>query len=59
MAKNVIMVKTRKEFGFLLKELFISECIQVGTLKFFNIGYAINNWTSFWLLDGTIVNLES
>lgn len=55
---KIISVKTRKEFVELLRELFIPSCIKDGTLNGFNIGYAINNWTSFWLEDGTIVNLQ-
>lgn len=56
---NIIVVKTRKEFIKLLRELFIPETSKDGTIIGFNIGYAINNWTSFWLEDGTTVNLES
>ena len=55
---QVITVKTRAEFVKLFRELFIPKASEDGTIKFFNIGYAINNWTGFWLEDGTTVNLE-
>ena len=51
-----IKVNTRKEFVKLLREIFIPECVKDGTIVGFDIKYAVNNWTSFWI-EGTTVNL--
>ncbi len=58
-----IKVKSRKEFMKIFRKIFIPSCNRLDIIKVFDIGYAINNWTMFFVVneDGsfTTVELES
>lgn len=50
--RQTITVKTRKEFIDLFRNMFIPNCNRIfgkGGAEDFNIGHALNHWTSFWV----------
>ena len=63
-SNKIINVKTRKEFIEHVRNIFIPECNRLFGKedKFFNFGYAMNNWIGFAVTcaDGSTidVNLE-
>lgn len=50
--ENKTIVKTRKDFMDAFRSVFIPSCNKLfgkGGAESFNIGYALNNWTEFWI----------
>lgn len=46
-SENRTIVKTRKEFQNVFRSVFIPSCVEKGYT--FNFGYALNNWTMFFI----------
>lgn len=57
-SENRTIVKTRKEFQNVFRSVFIPSCVEKGYI--FNFGYALNNWTMFFIHneDGTSIVVE-
>jgi hypothetical protein len=57
--ERIITVKTRKEFIDHFRKIFIPNC-EKGDNEFFNFGWAINNWTMFFIKekDGIYTTVE-
>jgi len=58
--ENLTIVKTRKDFMDSLRSVFIPACNKTLGKNAFNFGYAMNNWTSFWICvdDDTLMVVE-
>jgi hypothetical protein len=56
--ENLTIVKTRKDFQNVFRSVFIPSCVERGYT--FNFGYALNNWTMFFIHneDGTSIVVE-
>ncbi len=51
MKENKIIVNSRKEFMEYFRKIFIKEMSDRNLLSSFNIGYSLNNWTSFYIFN--------
>jgi len=62
MTEKLTTVNSRKEFIDLFRKIFIPAYMKLGPADGFNMGYAINNWETFWVCNDdeslTVIELK-